>query len=427
MKHLLMITYPFPPNPSAGATRSERFARYIPEFGWSVDVVTVRPRLVKVKDERRLATLGKYVKVHQTATFDPWLFLRNLKTRGVLLNGVKSLFMQLSSFPDHMLLWVPFAISKAMRINQKAPINVIYTTSPPHSTHLVGFFLSRVINKPWVADFRDPWTLSPDRKKGQINRFSFKVQSIMEKAVLENASIVFANTKSNRCKLLETFPVLEEEGVVHLPNGWEQLTEYEYSRGNDRPLTIVHAGTFYPRFKPYSLLEALAVWRKGRQPEGIPAMEEISIILLGGGDPETEGVVNEFGLRDIVHVKPWVSLDEAREIMCQADLLWATLGSGNEASSFIPSKLYEYIAAKRPIVGFFPEGEAAKLIRETGTGIVFTNEDPMPIIEALHKARLACQGSGQFISLHNRREDVIASYHIMEIVRRLADILESRL
>jgi len=57
--------------------------------------------------------------------------------------------------------------------------------------------------------------------------------------------------------------------------------------------------------------------------------------------------------------------------MCGADLLWASLGTGNESSTYIPSKLFEYIAAKRPIWGFFPEGEAAYLIRETNVGETF--------------------------------------------------------
>ena len=77
MKHLLMISYPFPPNSSAGAVRSERFARYLPEFGWKVDVVTIKPTRHLFKDRACLDTLGKNVEVHFTSTIDPWTRLKD--------------------------------------------------------------------------------------------------------------------------------------------------------------------------------------------------------------------------------------------------------------------------------------------------------------------------------------------------------------
>ena len=90
-------------------------------------------------------------------------------------------------------------------------------------------------------------------------------------------------------------------------------------------------------------------------------------------------------MNDIVDIKPWVGLDEARRIMLSADLLWASLGTGKESASFIPSKIFEYIAAQRPIIGFFPEGEAANLIRSTGAGIVISKDKPEDVIEVIDK------------------------------------------
>jgi len=118
----------------------------------------------------------------------------------------------------------------------------------------------------------------------------------------------------------------------------------------------------------------------------------------------------------MVDIRVRVALDEARRIMCQADLLWASLWAGKESSTYIPSKIFEYIAAERPILGFFPEGEAADLIRQTNTGIVFTSEEPEPIIRALGQALESKKKDG---ILYSPNEDVINQYHIRRIVEKV--------
>jgi hypothetical protein len=323
-----------------------------------------------------------------------------------------------------MLLWIPFAVKTGLKICRHTQIDAIYTTSPPHSTHLAGLILSRLRNKPWVADFRDPWTLNAYRGKGFLDDTLFKIERIMEKAVLEKASIILANTKANRDNLLKAFPRLIRDKIIHLPNGWEEFPERYYREKKDGPFTIVHAGTFYPRFKPYALLYALSDWRNGKHPTNVPRLnKEVQIILLGSRDAETKRVVGELGLDDIVEIRPWVALEDARRIMCQADMLWASLGTGKKSSTFVPSKLFEYIAAKKPILGFFPEGESANLISETGTGIVFTNDDPVPIIEVLNKMHVLNQKNEKMDTISHKREDIIAPYHIKAITERLANIL----
>lgn len=418
-----MFSYPFPPNATAGAVRSERFARYLSDFGWAVDVVTIRPRHDLYADITRLDSLGTHVKVHPTVTLDPWLWLVDKKLANIFFRAFRSVLMNIFSFPDHMLLWAPFAAKQGLAIHKQTRVDAIYTTSPPHSTHLAGLLLARLIKKPWVADFRDPWTLNAYREKCRLRKAFLKIEQVMEKAVLEKADIVLANTVANRSNLLKAFPSFEDK-VIHLPNGLEEFPEQAYRKTTDSPFTIVHAGTFYPRFRPYALLYALAAWRNGERTEGIPPLKNLSVILLGARDAETKRLVRELGLEDIVQIKPWVALNEARQIMCQADALWASLGTGEESSTFLPSKLFEYIAAQKPIIGFFPEGEAASLIKSTGTGMVFNSDDPMPIIESLNRLCLARGNNHQISTICRRREEVIASYHISEITGRLAEILD---
>jgi hypothetical protein len=322
-----------------------------------------------------------------------------------------------------MLLWLPFALKRGLQICRGKPIDVIYTTSPPHSSHLTGLILSKWLRKPWVADFRDPWTLNADCDKSFLKNILLRIEKVMERGVLRNASIILANTMANRQNLLQAFPFLKEEKVFHLPNGWEEFSELDYEKRRDGPFTIVHAGTFYARFKPYALLYALAKWRNSRNSEEfLPWSDDIKVILLGSSEEETRKTVDDLGLEDFVEIRPWVGLEEARKIMCQADLLWASLGTGKESSTYIPSKLFEYIAAKRPILGFFPRGEAERLIKETGTGLVFSNDDFPAVIKSIYDA-IRTKGKKEPSWFHPW-ENAILRYHIENIALNLALILE---
>lgn len=422
MKRLLMLSYPFPPNATAGAVRSERFARYLPLHGWEVEVVTIQPRADLFNDQSRLESLGNSVRVHLTATLDPWLRLQSWKPRFFPLRALRSVLERLFSFPDHMLLWLPFAIRAGLQCHRERPIDAIYSTSPPHSTHLAGLVLSRLIKKPWFADFRDPWTLNAYRGNNLIDQALFRVEKGLERAVLRCAHTVLANTPSNRANLLRAFSFLAEDKVVHLPNGWEPFPAHiKLENGNTSGVfSIIHTGTFYPKFRPFGLLYGLAHWLSTAAPE---LREAVRVRILGARDSETKKVVNELGLNAVVEILPWVSLDEARQAMIEADVLWASLGTGKESATYVPSKLFEYMAAGRPIWGFFPEGDAASLIRATGTGTVFTCDTPEFVASAI-KTAVESKQEGSWphcIELNPAFE----SYRADAIAGRLSELLKN--
>lgn len=417
-KNILMISYPFPPNPSAGAVRSERFVRYLAEYGWNIDLVTIKPQHNRTVSDSKL--FDKKITIHRTRTLDPWLWLSNRIPKNILLRGIRSVLMRLFSFPDHMLLWFPFALFCGFKICKEKKVCAIYTTSPPHSSQIIGYLLTKITGLPWMADFRDPWTLNAYRDTGLVDDVLEKITIIMEKAVYKTASYVLANTRANKRNLLKAFPQIPDENVVYLPNGWEPFGEdiTGVKQGNDA-FTIVHAGTFYPRFKPYALLYAMAAWKEGVKPDDVPGLDEmnVKIHLFGAKDTETPQLVRQLDLDDYVDIIPWIPQADVRKKMCSADLLWVTLGTGPESSTYVPSKLFEYIAAKKPIIGFFPNGDAASVIRETRTGIVFSSDDPMPVISHMH------QMMTNKSNIYNPDRESVERYHIKSIVKSLDDLL----
>lgn len=385
MKKILMICYPFPPNASAGAVRSERIARYLAWQGWDVDVVTIRQREDLYHETTQLEKLPRNVRVHLTKGVDPYLWLQKREPASRLGQTAKSVLMEATGFPDHTLYWNYVAVAKGLEIHRKSPVDLIYTTSPPHATQLCGLALSKIIDKPWIADFRDPWTLNAYRTGGALRTIFNQIEKFLEKRVLKGTDLILANTKANRYNMLRAFPFLSDEKVHYLPNGWEAFPGHLKPGKKPSEFTIVHAGHFYPRFKPYALLHALAIWRRGADKMSLPPFHGgLKVLLLGAGDDATVRLVEELELTDIVEIRPWVALDEAREIMMAADFLWTSLGTDAKSRTYIPSKIFEYISSGRPILGFFPEGEAENLIRRTKTGKVFTCDDPLPIIDFLN-------------------------------------------
>jgi hypothetical protein len=423
-KRLLMISYPFPPNPSAGAVRSERFARYLSEYGWNIDVVTIKPQQNRTLNDSDM--FDKKITIHRTRTLDPWLWLSNRIPKNIILRGIRSVLMRLFSFPDHMILWLPFALLRGLKICKEKKVCAIYTTSPPHSSQIIGYLLSKITGIPWVADFRDPWTLNAYRNSGVINETLIKISEVMERAVYRNASFVLANTQANKRNLLDAFPEINKQNVVFLPNGWE-LFEFDKAEmvSENETFTIVHAGTFYPRFKPYALFYAIEAWNKGLQPKGIPPLDEMNvrIKLYGSKDHETKKLVNDLDLDKYVEIIPWIPQAEVRIKMCSADLLWVTLGTGPASSTYVPSKLFEYIAAKKPIIGFFPEGEAANIIKMTNTGRVFSDERASPVIQFLYECIQLKKESSE--TVYSPDETMIESYNVKAITQKLSVILSS--
>lgn len=419
-----MISYPFPPNPSAGAVRSERFARYLSEYGWGIDVITIKAQ--ENRTENDLGLFDENISVHRTRTIDPWLWLSRRIPKNIILRAIRSVMMRLFSFPDHMFLWLPFALKEGLKVCKEKNICAIYTTSPPHSSQIIGYFLSKITGIPWVADFRDPWTLNAYWGTGVADQMMMQLTKIIEKNVYKKASCILANTRANKRNLLEAFPEIPEGKVVYLPNGWEPFeADIKDEKAENQAFTIVHAGTFYPRFNPYALLYAIAAWKKGEQPEGVPALDklDLKIQLFGSKDPQTRQLVSQLNIEDHVEIIPWIPQDEVRKKMCSADLLWVTLGTGPESSTYVPSKIFEYMAAEQTIIGFFPPGEALDIIKTTNTGRVFSDDRPEPVIQFLYQR--ICLKKEASDSGYSPDREMVSSYNVRTIVQRLSELLVS--
>ncbi|MCB1196636.1 hypothetical protein KDK77_10665, partial [bacterium] len=196
MKKVLFIAYNCPPVGGGGVLRTAKFLKFLQHFGWNPIVVTAKPAKVSNFDVKLLKEIPSDILLHRIKGITPFFLLRVLKKIG--LSVIRQWLERHCFIPDKMAGWVPFACRMSSKLINKHSCEVIYTTSPPHSTHLIGLRLKkRFPHIPWVADFRDAWCENPFR---QFSRDSHRYmrEEKMEQAVFASADALIFNTVSCR-------------------------------------------------------------------------------------------------------------------------------------------------------------------------------------------------------------------------------------
>ena len=172
MRRLLVITYYWPPAGGAGVQRWLKFSKYLPQSGWEPVILTVDPQFASytVLDTTLAKDIPDQTKVYRTKATDWFRLYVNGKSKvpaaGFAVNMDNSLKGKISRFirgnffiPDPRRGWNKFAFRKACEIIETLKINHIITTSPPHSTQLIGLRLKKRFPEiTWIADLRDAWT-----------------------------------------------------------------------------------------------------------------------------------------------------------------------------------------------------------------------------------------------------------------------------
>ncbi len=365
-KKVLMIAHQFPPVGGSGVQRTTKFVKYIHRFGWEPVVLTRDIKGMALKDESLLKDIPEKTRIFRT---NPWNLLELpgiLKLLGKVINR-KVLI------PDGERLWQLFSKRPAADIVTAEGIDLIYTTSYPYSSHLMGLYLKKKFPRiPWVADFRDEWTKNPNIRDYKYNFIRTSIERNMEDSILEKADCVIANTPIMMKNFLEDRPVLKDKFVV-IPNGYdeEDFKDISHASPENDVFTVTYAGLLYGRRKPDMFLEAV-----GRLlHEGLLDRKLIRIDMVGHFNSEIlNSLISRFDLHGIVKVFPYMKHRESILKLMSSDALLLVAGAGEEA--FYLGKIFEYMRTGRPILAVVPEnGAAADLVRDTCTGLVSDSSD----------------------------------------------------
>ncbi|HET7145862.1 MAG TPA: glycosyltransferase family 4 protein [Gaiellaceae bacterium] len=372
---LLLVTLYFPPAGGGGVQRPLKFASHLPALGIETHVLAPDdPKWVHSDSELPLPTQAwvhraRYVgpsgrriadELHGRSGVD--LALRRASTIGRRL-----------LLPDENVTWNATAIPKALSIARSEGIDVVLTTSPPGSVHLIGAAVKRATGAKWVADLRDSIALHAHRSSEGVGALAKQkaragiahLVARQADAIVTAAEAITAETRG-----------LEPRGrVVTIPNGcdFDDFAGLEHTRA-DR-FRVVHAGSFFGKRDPRPFLRALAA----------SGLEDVTVRFLGDFRPGDREFMVELGLADRVELVPHVPRRESLRLQRDSDVLLLLIPeAGGRGRGILSGKVFEYLAAERPVLAVVPpDGAAASLIRETGAGIVAAPEDVDGIRDAL--------------------------------------------
>ncbi|MGH2954410.1 MAG: glycosyltransferase family 4 protein [Solirubrobacterales bacterium] len=381
-RNLLLVAYFYPPCRDTGALRPAAMAKWLRRLGHEVTVLTTSaygpagdPDVVQTADAQRWrARLRGHDRVDALFDSDTYAGRPHTLSRVIV--------------PEPLLAaWAPFARSRALRLNRTRRFDCVITSSPPESIHLVGRALRRR-GVPWVADVRDGWTFEPLRPE-LPTALQRRLDERLERRWLGSADAVV-------CVSEPAARDLRDRGIadpILIPNGWDpELAPSETGRQGESAdtdaaqalldpdrISLVYTGRFgsYGR-DPKALVEALGALARDN-PE---AAERLELVIAG---PLT-AAERELFAADVsparIAIAGSLSRDRALTLQRQADAL--LLLAQPTRTQLLNIKLFEYLAAHRPILALAAGTEAGRVVTELG-GASVRADDPAAIRAALER------------------------------------------
>lgn len=391
MKKILVILYYWPPSGGAGVQRGVYFVKYLRSFGWEPVVYTPENPDFDIKDQTLLKKVAPDITVLKKPIWEPYSIYRKLlgKKAGNVntgfISGTKDqgLLKRLSVWirgnffiPDPRKFWVRPSVKYLSNYITEHKIETIFTSGPPHSMHLIGLGLKKKHpHLKWVSDFRDPWTNIDFYKELMLSNFADKRHHKLEKDVLQSADAITVVGGSMKAE----FEAKTKRPVYLIPNGFDeedvQLDDVEM----DQHFTISHIGTLNSARNPKNLWKVLG--ELCRKDEGIK--NALQIQLIGKVEDSVFHDIKEAGLEEQLKHISYLPHHEAIRKQQGSQVLLLLINDSPNAKGILTGKFFEYLAARRPILGIGPEdGDAAGLLTETGAGAManYSDEEKMKSI-----------------------------------------------
>jgi glycosyltransferase involved in cell wall biosynthesis len=423
-RRVLVIAYYFPPMGLSGVQRTLKFVKYLSEFGWHPTVLTVDPKGYFAKDDTLLAELeGRNVTLVRTAPSGPARFFGKKDVVDIPAEWKRKLLSRLSDtifLPDNKIGWRRRAVARALALHKQTPFDLVFATAPPFTSFLIGRTLKRKINRPLVFDYRDPWVDNPF--KFYPTPLHKLANILLERNALRASSHVITTNRRVKEQILLRHRFLTYHDIDIISQGFDPADFPPAGRtagrkttpgtGGERRMRITYAGVFWEDRTPDFFLRALHdLFAEKPRLRG-----RIEAVFVGKFREENMRLVTRLGLQDTVRVLGYLPHRECVRELCASDVLWMTVG--DDVGS--PGKLYEYIGARKPILGLVPEGYLKSTIHEAG-GTTVAPGDVAGIRNALE----------EFLALHEKRQlrgagaAVVEKYDRLTLTGALAKLFES--
>ena len=419
-KKILIITYYWPPCGGAGVQRWLKFTKYMPEFGWEPYVLTVDPDYARYPaiDESLKKDINPSLEVYKTKALNYFRFGKSVKssvnvtsgsdTGNNSINNRVARFIRGNFFiPDPRKGWNRYALRIAAELIRKEDINYVVTTSPPHSTQLIGLKLKSLFpGIKWICDLRDPWTdiYYYDNFHGTWPARLY--DSKLENKVLRKADSII----SVGHHLADIFSKkLQDAGkkIAVITNGYDEEDFSSLKKNPPSTLTLTYVGSLSDQYPVESITESL----RELSDQGIDFKFRFVGVCPAGIKRKIASALPE----DSFYYLSYRSHREALTAMITSSVLLVLIPDNEDNKMIITGKLFEYLRTELHILAIGPEdGEAASIISECKAGRIFNKED--------------IKGITAFLSSDEINEisyEAPEKYDRRMLTARLAEMLES--
>ena len=380
MKKVLIITYYWPPAGGAGVQRWLKFAKYLPDFGWEPIIYTPDNPEAPVKDESLNKDVNKNITVLTTPIWEPFEIYKSItgkskqkgfsasfleEEKGNNLMNRLSVWIRGNMFiPDAKRFWIKPSVKFLIKWLKSNPVDLIVSTGPPHSLHLIANKVHKTTGIKWVADFRDPWTQIDFYRKLNLSKLADKKHHRLEKEVLESATeiVVVGDTMANEFKLVAN------RNIHIITNGFDKedvsdsKLEFNYNK-----FSIVHVGSMNADRNHEIFWKVI----KDCIENDDEFTKYIEVNLIGKNDVSVTELIEKYQLREFVSKVDYIPHNEVVNSEAQAAVLYLPLNNTPNAKGILTGKFFEYLAAKRPILAIGPEdGDLAEILNDSKAGLI---------------------------------------------------------
>ncbi|MGS4344415.1 glycosyltransferase family 4 protein [Myroides odoratus] len=374
-KKVLIVCYYWPPAGGPGVQRWLKFVKYLPDFNIEPIVYVPEGANYPLIDTQLEQEVDPSITILKHKIKEPYGLAKKLagKRAQTMSSGMIPQVRNQSKW-DKILLWIrgnmfipdarigwvkPSVAYLTDYLKQHPDIETVITTGPPHSVHLIGLALKKKLSIKWFADFRDPWTTIGYHKELKLSDQAKEKHLALEHEVLNTADHLIVTSKTTR----KEFETKTTKPIAIITNGYDVAHLGKIPL--DEKFTVAHIGSFLSNRNPRVLWKAISELR--RENPAFKAAFELK--LIGKISEDILNTLAEFKLLECTDNRGYVENQEALRQMRASQVLLLVEIDSDDTRAIIPGKLFEYMAAERPILAIGPEeSDFFEIIQQTNVG-----------------------------------------------------------
>ncbi len=402
-----------------------KFVKYLPEYNIKPILYIPENPNYPIYDYSLNDEVSEKLEIIKNPITEISNIISNSKSLNLIRSGnipnpkEQSLFQRLLFFirgnlfiPDMKILWKNKSIDFIENYLSKTKIDVVITTGPPHSLHLIGYELKKRLNIKWISDFRDPWV-----NLNYLNRFHLlpsvkrRHKKLRDKVLINSNSVIVTSEKLKKL-YKEIAP-----NIFKITNGYD----YEYSTVNiDSKFSISHIGSLYPERNPkylWDIIDEICINNEEFR-------SNLQINFIGNTSEKIIKYLSNKTFKSCVKFFDYVDYKRAIEFMCSSQILLMVEVNDNDSSYAIPGKLFDYLNSKRPIIAIGPDkSEVNQILYDTNAGKFFNYNESINL--KLHIENLYNQYEMGSISYNAKNISIYRRKNLTEELSKIINKVSS--